>query len=187
MRRTLFWAEFVLFAVTTAVLGYVACVGISGRLVQMHGRMKINENHQQFIPAAPKEGTLLGEIRIPRIGVSSVILEGTEDNTLRKAVGHIHGTALPGRAGNICLAGHRDTFFRPLRRIAEGDEILITSSPGQVTYRVQSVQIVGPEDVQVLDQTTSDTLTLVTCYPFHYVGTAPKRFIVRAVRTAART
>jgi sortase A len=95
-------------------------------------------------------------------------------------VGHIPGTALPGEDGNIVLAAHRDTFFRPLRNIQKGDEIALTTLSGAYRYRVESIQIVGPDDVGVLSPTKQPTLTLVTCYPFYFVGSAPKRFIVRA-------
>jgi len=130
----------------------------------------------------PVEGSLLGEIEIPRIGLSAIILEGTEPATLRRAVGHISGTALPGQPGSLCIAGHRDSFFRPLRRIAAGDDIIVKTATGRVTYRVQSTRIVDPEDVEVLDNTPADAITLVTCYPFRFIGTAPKRFVVRAGR-----
>jgi sortase A len=95
-------------------------------------------------------------------------------------VGHIPGTALPGEDGNIVLAAHRDTFFRPLRNIQKGDEIALTTWNGAFRYRVESIQVVGPDDVGVLQPTSLPTLTLVTCYPFYFVGSAPKRFIVRA-------
>ena len=103
---------------------------------------------------------------------------------LSLAPGHIPGTPLPGEAGNVAIAGHRDTFFRPLRFIRRNDTINVTTDRGEDQYRVVSTSIVAPSDVQVLYPTGRDTLTLVTCYPFDYVGPAPKRFIVRAERFA---
>jgi sortase A len=129
---------------------------------------------------APEEGALLGSISIPRVKVSSVILEGTDDRTLALSVGHVRDTALPGREGNVALAGHRDTFFRGLQNIRDRDEILLTTSRGSRLYEVESTRIVSPEDVYVLNDIGRPLLTLVTCYPFHYVGPAPKRFIVQA-------
>ena len=129
---------------------------------------------------APREGTLLGSVSIPRVGVSSVIVEGTEERDLNLSVGHIPGTALPGQKGNVALAGHRDTFFRGLHNIRKRDDILVTTPSENQLYEVDSTRIVSPEDVQVLDDVGRPVLTLVTCYPFHYVGAAPKRFIVQA-------
>jgi sortase A len=133
------------------------------------------------IDSVPK-GTLLGSISIPRLNVSSAVVEGTDDHTLALSVGHIPGTAVPGREGNVVLAGHRDSFFRGLRNIRNRDEILLTTSGGTDLYEVESTRIVSPEDVYVLNDVGRPLLTLVTCYPFYYVGSAPKRFIVQAHR-----
>lgn len=136
------------------------------------------------IDSVPK-GTLLGSISIPRVNVSSAVVEGTDDHTLALSVGHIPGTAVPGREGNVVLAGHRDTFFRGLRNIRNRDEILLTTSGGTHLYEVESTRIVSPEDVYVLTDVGRPLLTLVTCYPFYYVGSAPKRFIVQAHRVGS--
>jgi len=128
----------------------------------------------------PAEGAVIGTLSIPRIGLMTVVLEGVTDKDLKIAPGHVPGTAIPGDSGNVSIAGHRDTFFRPLRLIRIGDSIVITTVRGEERYRVESTEIVDPTDVQVLDPTTSASLTLVTCYPFYYVGSAPKRFIVHA-------
>jgi sortase A len=130
---------------------------------------------------APAPGDAVGRIEIPRLGVSTIIRAGSDARTLRLAVGHIPGTALPGGTGNIGLAGHRDTFFRQLRGIHPGDEIRVVTPDGTFTYRVQFTEIVWPKDTWVLDDTGKPALTLVTCYPFTYIGSAPQRFIVRAV------
>jgi sortase A len=125
---------------------------------------------------------LIGRLRIPRIQVAVMVREGADAGTLRRAVGHIPGTALPGKSGNVGLAGHRDTFFRSLRNIKKDDAIDLETESGTYRYLVESTRIVGPRDVSVLAAATRQTLTLVTCYPFYYVGSAPKRFIVRAVQ-----
>jgi len=106
--------------------------------------------------------------------------EGTDASTLERAVGHIANTALPGQAGNTAFAGHRDTFFRRLRYARAGDRIVVTSLSGRHEYVVRDTRVISPKDVSVLDPTPEPTLTLVTCYPFRYVGPAPERFIVRA-------
>jgi sortase A len=129
----------------------------------------------------------LGVLRVARLNVEAAILEGTDDATLNRAVGHIAGTAAPGDAGNAGIAGHRDSFFRALKNIAVGDAVEITTPSGALVYHVERTWIVTPEDVWVLDPTSSSALTLVTCYPFHFVGSAPQRFIVRAVRSAVQT
>jgi LPXTG-site transpeptidase (sortase) family protein len=136
-------------------------------------------------PAAPAEHSIVGQIEIPRIGLKAMILEGATRRTLAAAVGHIPGTALPGAKGNAALAGHRDTFFRGLKDIRAGDRILVTTLEGSFEYRVKDCNVVGPRDTHVLDDTAEPALTLVTCFPFHYVGPAPERFIVRATRAGS--
>jgi sortase A len=127
-------------------------------------------------------GSPLGRIEISSIGLVAMIMEGVDGRTLRHAVGHIPRTPLPGQPGNVALAGHRDTFFRGLRNIHKADEITLTTLHGSYRYRVDWTQVVEPRDIKVLDATPGDSLTLVTCYPFYYVGPAPQRFIVRAQR-----
>ena len=127
-------------------------------------------------------GGLIGRIDIPRLGLSAIVTEGVGTKNLRRAVGHIPGTALPGRPGNIGISGHRDTFFRPLRKIRRDDIITLTTLLGEYRYRVVSTRIVRPDDVAVLRTSGDEILTLVTCYPFYFVGPAPYRFIVRADR-----
>jgi sortase A len=135
----------------------------------------------------PAAGSLIGRIEIPRLGVSTIIRAGSDARTLRLAVGHIPGTAYPGEQGNIGLAGHRDTFFRRLRDIKVDDEIRIVTPEDTYTFRVERTTVVKPRDTWVLDDTPSATvLTLVTCYPFTYVGSAPNRFIVRAAQQPVR-
>jgi sortase A len=132
--------------------------------------------------AVTKNGGVIGRIEVPRIGLSVIVVEGVDDGDLKLAAGHIPGTALPGEPGNVGIAGHRDTFFRPLRSIRRYDTIILRSLQGAYRYRVVAMKVVLPEDVAVLYPTGRDSLTLVTCFPFDYVGSAPKRFIVRAER-----
>ena len=142
-----------------------------------------SEADRARVESAAPEGSPLGRIEIGTIGLSAMILEGTDAKTLRRAVGHIPGTTLPGQQGNVAIAGHRDTFFRGLRNILKDDEITLTTSNGTHRYRVDSTQVVEPEDIWVLDHSDESILTLVTCYPFYFVGPAPQRFIVRAHRS----
>jgi sortase A len=130
--------------------------------------------------AAVPSASIIGRIEISSAGVRAIIVDGTANESLRRAVGHIEGTALPGEPGNVGLAGHRDTFFRGLRNVQKDDAIVIRTLEGTYEYRVSSLQIVGPDDVEVLQASAAPTLTLVTCYPFDYVGPAPRRFVVQA-------
>jgi sortase A len=124
--------------------------------------------------------SLIGNLSIPRLRISVMVLEGAEDQTLRIAAGHVPHTALPGRAGNVVIAAHRDTFFRPLRNVRPNDILALSTAWGSYRYRVESTSIVKPDRVDVMNPTPSPTLTLITCYPFYYVGAAPLRFVVRA-------
>jgi sortase A len=126
--------------------------------------------------------TCIGRIEVPRIGVSAIIDEGCDPTTLRRAVGHVPGSALPGDVGNMCLAGHRDSFFRSLGDVRDGDLVRITTLEGTFEYVVDSVSVVDANRLEVLDDAPTSTLTLITCYPFHFVGPAPARFIARAAR-----
>jgi LPXTG-site transpeptidase (sortase) family protein len=129
---------------------------------------------------APAQGALLGRIEAPDVQLSAPILEGSDDGTLSHGAGHIEDTPFPGQPGNIGIAGHRDTTFRPVRRMRVGDPINIETAGKVYHYRITKTSIVGPDDVYVLDPTPQPALTLVTCYPFDFVGHAPQRFIVRA-------
>lgn len=126
------------------------------------------------------EGAPLGRMEIPRLGLSVILVEGVKPRDLRLAVGHIPGTAFPDEPGNVGLAGHRDTFFRELKGIRRGDLIIVRTISDVTHYLVEWTRIVKPGDVDVLESSPEPLLTLVTCYPFHFVGPAPERFIVRA-------
>ena len=133
-------------------------------------------------PPAPAPGKPIGVLEIPRLGLSSVVLEGDETAALLLGVGHLSDTPFPWRDGNSVFAAHRDTFFRGLGKIRPRDVITFRTADAEFSYRVQETKIVQPTDVGVLAPTRSATLTLITCYPFTYIGPAPQRFIVRAER-----
>ena len=124
--------------------------------------------------------SVIGRLSVPRLRFSAMVREGVDRRTLRVAVGHIPSTALPGQAGNVGLAGHRDTFFRGLKDLRPRDEIQFSTPRGNFKYRVESLTVVDPENVEVLAPSHENVLTMVTCYPFAYIGSAPKRFVVRA-------
>lgn len=128
----------------------------------------------------PSAGTLIGRLVAPTVKMSATVLEGSDDGTLSRGAGHIEGTPFPGEPGNVGIAGHRDTVFRPLRHVKVGDPLELTTADNNYKYTISKTLIVGPDDVYVLDPSDRPTLTLVTCYPFDYVGHAPKRFIVQA-------
>jgi sortase A len=133
------------------------------------------------VPPVPSAGDVLGRLEIPRLRTSVMILQGTEEDQLKLGIGHVEDTAHPGQVGNIALVAHRDTFFRPLRNIRKNDEIRIVTPANTMHYFVEQTKIIGPFDTDVLDPTLGAELTLITCYPFDFVGKAPMRFLVRAV------
>jgi len=149
-------------------------------------RVKREEEDEEELPELASgdlgEGDLIGRIKIRRVGVSALILQGVGNKTLRRGVGHVPGTPLPESGGNVGLAGHRDSFFRGLKDIRKDDTIELTTLEGTFKYQVDWTEVVSPEDTGVLADEGAPALTLVTCYPFHYVGSAPQRFIVRAHR-----
>jgi len=136
--------------------------------------------HAARTMAPPAPRALVGRIEIRRLSLSALAREGVDTRTLRGSVGHVPGSALPGEAGNSAFAAHRDTFFRPLKGVQKGDEIAVTTKDGEFRYVVSATRVVEPSDVSVLRASNEPTLTLVTCYPFDFVGSAPSRFIVSA-------
>lgn len=183
------WLEHVLLVVAMVCLGYYAFASAETLLYQAYEDRELDAiltaGAAPTRPSAERHRTVtrgetVGRIEIPRLGVAAIIKAGTDARTLQLAVGHIPGTSWPGEPGNVGLAGHRDTFFRRLRRIKPDDEIRVTTPEGVFRYRVERTDVVEPEDVWVLHPTEYSALTLVTCYPFSYIGSAPQRFIVRA-------
>jgi sortase A len=186
------WAQRALFASSMLALGYCGLVLLDTWVFQVRQarnleRMLQDRGSPALPDAMPAVGrdSLIGRIEVPRLGVSLIVVEGTGESELRRAAGHIAGTALPGQGGNAGIAGHRDTLFRPLRNIRRGDRIDVTTLAGEYRYRVVSTKVVDPDDVAVLRSGKQEILTLVTCYPFYFVGPAPGRFIVRAERVSA--
>ena len=198
-------AQLILFAGGIGLLGYCGLVLVDAWTFQHREEQRFEQllrNGQQARKLQAGEGSTqpsesppsnpevpaigpdrsLGRIEIPRLGVSVVVVEGTGTPTLRRGAGHITGTAWPGQPGNIGIAGHRDTFFRPLRYVHRDDVITLTTLRGEYRYRVVSTKVVDPSNVAVLRPDRNEILTLVTCYPFYFVGFAPDRFIVRAER-----
>lgn len=160
----------------------IVCLGLYGFFtVQAHVHQAELEG-MLYLPRRPvagtpssralREGDLFGRLEVPRLNMSVMVMEGVSARTLRLGAGHIPGTPLG-------IAAHRDTFFRPLKDIRQGDTIKFATIDSTTEYRVISTEIVGPKDTYVLDS-AKDSMTLVTCYPFNYIGTAPKRFIVQA-------
>jgi len=150
------------------------------RMATLHDPVRTGAGGEGERPPAPSVGEPLGRIEVPRIGLNEVIVEGSDDLTLAFAVGHVPGTSLPGAAGNSALAGHRDGVFAPLARVRSGDAIVVTTPNARFRYLVRSTRVVRPAETWVLDPTPRTSLTLVTCYPFRYVGPAPRRYVVRA-------
>jgi sortase A len=138
---------------------------------------------RQFEPGPERRilarGDVIGEIQVPRLGLHAIVVQGDSPEQLRRAVGHLPRSVLPGEWGNVALAGHRDTFFLPLHSIRVGDEIRFVTRQGTFEYQVRWVKVVAPTDIRVLESSTGHELTLVTCFPFRYIGPAPQRFIVR--------
>ena len=125
-------------------------------------------------------GTWVAKLEGPSVSLAATVLEGSDETTLNRAAGHIEDTALPGQRGNVAIAAHRDTIFRPVRNLHVGDPLVLTTADRVYRYRVTRLRIVDPDDVAVLDPADHSTLTLVTCYPFTFIGHAPKRFVVSA-------
>jgi len=186
------WASRILIAVGLVCLGYYSVVTVHTWRFQRSAKARIDETVSIVrTPAARPEtndavkplevGEIIGRVDIPRLGLSAAVAEGDDDKTLGKAVGHLPDTPLPWqRQGNAAFAAHRDGLFRRLEGIRLNDDIRVVTSRGEFRYRVTKFHIVDPDDVWVIAATERPTLTLITCYPFSYIGNAPHRFIVKA-------
>ena len=164
-------------------LGTFALVWFQARNHQAQGSRELDRRrvtHLSSTERAPSQGSLIGRLEIPSVGLSAIVFEGSDTQTLAQGIGHLAGSPLPGEAGNVVLAGHRDTFFRNLRKIHQSDVILLTTERATRRYAVESTAVVSPYETEVLNSANHATLTLITCFPFYYIGPAPKRFIVRA-------
>jgi sortase A len=175
---------------TAGVLGIAWCVVSYLGMVRFQDQeaTRLESLHQSNVePPAPQPGDPLAKILIPRIGVSAVVAEGIDDGTLRKAVGHLPGTPVPDQSGTVVLAGHRDTFFRGLAHVRNDDLIVLDTPRAEYRYKVVHTQVADPHQIELLQSSPQSDLTLVTCFPFHYMGPAPKRFVVQALRCAPAT
>ncbi|MGD0097760.1 MAG: class D sortase [Terracidiphilus sp.] len=188
-QRFIRWTRLFLLMSGVLAFSYVGLTLLDAKLYQeragsaLEKQIQAQEAHETGpSKLALKEGDVLGRIEISRIGLSVVVLEGTTSQTLRRGVGHIEGTALPGERGNIGIAGHRDTYFRALKDIRANDEIQLETASGIAKYDVDWIQITAPSDGGIVSSKSESTLTLVTCYPFQYIGAAPERFVVHAHR-----
>lgn len=217
-RGVLRWLEHGLWVVACLSLGAVLAAGVETRWTKLQADWKLAERSGAAQPQgaplpAPEasgedgdpvpglaEGDLIGRIDIPDLGISAAVLEGDSASVLRRAVGHIPRTELPGHGGNVGLAGHRDSFFRALEHVAPGQEVVVNTLWGSRRYEVVSTQVVDPQAGYVLDDDAlgpsgfqgspvgtagaeqPEILTLVTCHPFDYIGPAPRRFVVHAGR-----
>jgi sortase A len=185
------WSARLLMIGGAAALAWCASVVTEAYIVQRLARERLESLPAVQTPSlmrsavarsAPIPGTPLAKLSIPRIGLSAIVLEGSDDHTLRLGPGHLETTPLPGAFGNVVIAGHRDSFFRPLQNVLVGDEILLDTGEERIQYRVSSFLVVSPYEVNVIGPTADARLTLVTCYPFRFIGPAPDRFVVRAMR-----
>jgi sortase A len=201
VRRILQWGQRALFGCAVVLLGYCGYAladawifrqlenrGLDRLLLEQRAASGRTPHPFSTVAKVAPAGTtdgLIGRLVIPRLGLSAIVIEGIDQTTLRRVVGHIPGTALPGHPGNVGLAGHRDTLFRPLKDLRIKDEIRFTTLSGDFTYVVESLRVVEPNHVAVLAPSSENVLTLVTCYPFFFIGAAPRRFVVRARQVPA--
>jgi sortase A len=179
--RVLAYVERLLWTCGLLCIGYCLLLGGQARGTQRLAE-RIGEPlpEKNVAPVGLAKDDVIGRIEIPALALSAPITGDYDGDSLRKGVGHIPGTAVPGGLGTVGLAGHRDSFFRPLRRIAAKMEIRLIDETGTYHYVVDSTEIVSPDKVEVLNIVARPELTLITCFPFDYVGAAPERFIVHA-------
>ena len=194
LARVLLIFHWVTLLAGASLLAWPMFVMFDSQLTQWSGERRLSEASRAAeekivqpgpsLPAGkrgPPKGAVLGRFEVPRLHVSYVVLEGTDNRTLDKSIGHVEGTADIGEPGNIGIAGHRNTHFRKLEWIRRDDEIRLSSPDAEFCYRVEWVRLFKPGDLEVLDPSHGPALTLVTCFPFEYVGAAPLRFVVRAL------
>lgn len=186
MTRLRLWlvtvVEYLLLGVALGCLGTYGYVTIEARRLQREQVARFERDMAIEKPYAA--GSLLGMLDVPRLRMSLPVVQGDDDRTLKLSVGHLPDTPLPWQPGNSAIAGHRDGLFRPLKGVAVGDTVTFRTTREEIHYRVTATDIVKPDNLSVLAPRSRDSLTLITCYPFTYVGPAPKRFIVHAERVS---
>jgi sortase A len=195
-QQSLVWCQYIFLALGLLALGYCAKSFTQAWLYQRSALPQLakqssynaesvpgsTEQPKKMLSTSLGEMSPIGRLEISRVHISAVVAEGTSQRVLSRAVGHAVGTALPGQTGNVTLAAHRDTFFRHLGDVRSGDIIELKEPGHEYRYQVRFTAVVGPKDTWVLATTGKETLTLLTCYPFHFVGPAPDRFVIRARR-----
>ena len=176
--------EWLLLGIGLGCLGVYAYETVEARRFQAEQTAVFERDAKAERPVADvRTGSLIGMLDVPRLELSTPVIQGDDTRTLKRAVGHLPDTPMPWDEGNSAIAGHRDGLFRPLKDVKIGDEIRFRTTRAEYLYRVKKTAIVKPDDLSVLaPQDDPATLTLITCYPFYYVGSAPKRFIVHATR-----
>jgi sortase A len=189
------WLSLALCAVGIGLLAYWAAVTIDAYLFQRQLTQRLETTispdsvASDSLSSVPEVASstrreadtsgLIGRFEIPRLGISAMVTEGVTRQALGRGIGHVPGTAFPGERGNVGLAAHRDTYFRRLKGVAQGDRVRLDTPDGVFSYEVEWAQVVNPDRVDLLRDTGRRALTLVTCYPFNWVGSAPQRFVVR--------
>lgn len=178
--------EWLLVGIGVGCLGTYAYETVEARRFQAARAAEFAQAAQAYAPVMVRTGSLLGMLDVPRLRLTAPVIEGDDEKTLSRAAGHLPDTPLPWERGNSAIAAHRDGLFRPLKDIGAGDEIVFRSSRDVLHYRVTDTVVVEPDDLSVLKPKSKDALTLITCYPFHYIGNAPQRFVVHAERVDPR-
>lgn len=182
-RWVLLCVEWMLLGLGLGALGVYGYESVEARRFQAEKTAAFEDAARaSVVPARVEAGGLVGMLDIPRLKLSTPVIEGDDDRALKRAVGHLPDTPLPWEGGNSAMAGHRDGLFRPLKDVKVGDEIRFRDTQKAYRYKVTKTSIVMPDDLSVLAPEAGAHLTLITCYPFYYVGAAPKRFVVRAER-----
>lgn len=176
------WMEWLLIGIGIGCLATYAYETVEARRFQARHAAAFARSVPADAPLIVRAGGLVGMLDVPSLKLTTPVIEGDDDRTLQRAVGHLPDTPLPWESGNSAVAGHRDGLFRPLKDIKVGDAILFRTSRAEFRYRVTETAIVDPDEVSVLRPRTKNALTLITCYPFYFVGNAPRRFIVHAER-----
>lgn len=198
LKTILRWSHYFLLLLGSSALAYYATIAAAATYYQTHSQEQLHKAADHLVehrneawlslhrPLRVGSGlALLGRLDVPRIGLSAMVADGTSSRVLRLAAGHLPGTAVPWTTGNVALAALRDTFFRRLGELHRGDVIEVTVAGSEYRYRVVFTDIVSPSETSVLEPATGPILALITCYPFHFVGSAPNRFFVRARRAEA--
>jgi sortase A len=178
-------ASYLFLAAGLLALSYVGYVVVDAHAYQAYEQSKFEAASLTQAPRLLVEGGVIGEIEVARVHLKAIVVQGDSHTLLRRAVGHIPETALPGAIGNVVIAGDRDTFFRPLRNIRLGDAITLKTPDGAFQYLVESTEVVPATHMEVLNASSDRILTLITCFPFDYIGPAPNRFVVRARQLVA--